>query len=77
MASKDPNSKDYKTYKNHLMLMYLNILLPVIVVSIYIEPLFETLVVPSIISKQTWGVFRIITVILAISFRMFVFREEI
>lgn len=77
MASKDPQSKDYKIYRRHLVLMYLNILLPVIIMSIYVEPLFETLVVPSLISKNVWGVFRIVAVISAIGARMLVFREEI
>jgi hypothetical protein len=77
LASKDPSSAEYRAYRKHLFLMYLNILTPVIVVSMYISPLFESLVVPDYLSLNLWNMLRIIVVISAIGVRMLVFREEI
>lgn len=77
LASKDPSSAEYQTYKKHLSLMYLNILAPVIVVSLYIAPLFEALVVPDYISQGIWNALRLFVVIAVIGLRMLTFREEI
>jgi hypothetical protein len=77
LASRDPNSAEYKTYKKHLMLMYLNILTPVLVVAMYLAPLFEQLVVPDYLSKEIWAILRILVVISSIGARMLVFREEL
>jgi hypothetical protein len=77
MASRDPNSPDYKAYRKHLQLMYLNILAPVIVVSFYLAPLFEQLLVPEICSQSFWNMIRVGVVILIIGIRVLVYREEI
>lgn len=77
MASKDPSSADYKAYRKHLQLMYLNILAPVIVISFYLAPLFEQLIVPEICSQSIWNMIRICIVILTIGVRLLVYREEI
>ena len=77
LQSRDPSSDQYKTYRRHLSLMYLNMLTPVIVISVFIAPLFESVVVPDYLPQHVWSLFRLVIVIGTIGLRMFLFREEL
>ena len=57
--------------------MYFNLLGPLLVSVFYIEPLFESLVVPDYLSLTTWKIIRIGVVVTTICLRMLTFREEL
>lgn len=50
LNSAGPQTADKKRYRNLLFLMYFNLLAPLLVCLMYIEPLFEVLVVPDYLS---------------------------
>ena len=57
--------------------MLFNLLSPLIVCMFYITPLFETLLVPDVMSQGVWSLLRIAFVIAAVGIRMLTFREEV
>lgn len=75
--SKGINTPDNKRYRNHLKLMYLNLLLPIGVAIFFINPLIESLVVPDYLDVSVWSLLRIVLVFFTISLRLFTFREEL
>ena len=77
LESRDPSSAEYAKYRKHIMLLYLNILTPVIIVSLFISPLFEALLVPDYLPKHVWVLLRIFVVIGTIGVRMIIFLDEL
>jgi hypothetical protein len=77
LASKVDTLPEYKTYKRHLTLMTINLFSPLIVSLLYISPLVESLLVPSLLSSAVYDLLRVAFVISAIALRTLTFREEI
>lgn len=57
--------------------MLFNLFSPLIICMLYITPLFETLLVPDVMSQGIWNFIRIAVVIAAVGIRMLTFREEV
>ena len=77
LASKADTLPEYKTYKRHLSIMMFNLFSPLIICTLYITPLFETLLVPDVMSQGIWNFIRIAIVIGAVGIRMITLREEV
>lgn len=77
LASRTADTAENKRYKKHLLVMYLNMLSPLLVVIFYLTPLIESLFVPDYMSVSSWKAFRLVFVIGVICLRTLTFREEI
>ncbi len=58
-------------------IMYLNIVMPLIVCIMFLQPLLESMVVGPFISVSMFKVLRMLVVLVAIGLRMMSFREEV
>ena len=68
------NKKMNKILKGFL---YVNFLFPLVIVLLYINPLTKSLLVPNLISDQTFIIIRVIVVLIACAVRCLSFREEL
>ena len=71
------SSPDQRKYRNLLILMYLNILSPLLISVLFLTPLVESLVVPSYLSVSTWKLLRMTVIVVTTCIRMLTFREEL
>jgi hypothetical protein len=69
----DTNQK----YLRHLLLMYSNLLSPLVAIILFITPLLETLVVPDYLSVFIWRALRIVFAVVVVGVRALTFREEL
>jgi len=77
LSSRVADTPENKRYKRHLLLMYLNMLSPLLVVTFFITPLIETLLVPDYIPLELWKGLRLLFVIGVVCLRSATFREEL
>jgi hypothetical protein len=77
LASKADTLPEYKTYKRHLSIMFFNLFSPLIICLLYITPLFESVLVPDVLSQGAWNALRIAFVIGSVAVRTLTFREEV
>jgi len=56
--------------------MYFNVIAPIIIASLFIRPLIETMVVPDYISEANYKVIRIGFIVVTLCMRIMTFREE-
>lgn len=57
--------------------MYINFLMPILIILLFIKPLVESYIVPEYMDVGTWRIFRVAFIVIAICFRMMTFRDEL
>lgn len=57
--------------------MYVNMLAPLVVSVLYLQPLVESLLVPELLDEGTWKTLRMAFVVGALGLRLLTFREEL
>lgn len=75
MASK--KGEELKRYRILIYSMFLNLLAPLVVVLMYVQPLLEAFIVPDYLSISTWRVLRVAVVVIAVCIRLMTFRDEL
>lgn len=75
MATK--KGEELRRFKVLIYSMLLNLLTPLIVVLMYVQPLLEAFLVPEYLSLSSWRVARVAVVVLAVCLRLMTFRDEL
>ncbi|CDW72459.1 UNKNOWN [Stylonychia lemnae] len=66
-----------RRYKLLLAFMFINLLSPILIILLFIQPLIEQFVVPEYMVVETWRVIRTGVLVVAVCLRMMTFREEL